>query len=177
MSENLRIAVPTATMIVARRDNGFMVAALRPTKHKGKIVFPGGRIKIGQEDVLGCAVRELEEEIGLKVEGTSLQFFTCSQKPGRDVRPGMKMGKYNEGLELSPEIATISADAYFCFDFAFSLYVPSDTVLKGDGAEGEPFWLDLSTTKPEEFALDHGDLAKHWAAWLKDARKPKFGEL
>jgi len=35
-------------------------------RHGGQIAFPGGRLELGDEDVVACALREAHEEVGLE---------------------------------------------------------------------------------------------------------------
>ena len=170
-----RIAVPTATVIAAKIEDSNVVALLRSPKHGNKLVFPGGRVRIGDENYLQCAIREAEEEVGIVLQPAALQFFCFSQKARRDVRK-MKIKKYNEGITLDPVVEQLEAEAFYCFDCCFSTHVKGGTELKA-GEEGAPFWQDLRQVKPEDFALDHSILAEAWLKWIKDAQRPRFGEL
>lgn len=171
----LRVAVPTATIIVARLHQHTTVAMLRSKKHGGKLVFPGGRLRIGEEDFLGCIIREALEELNLDVSGLKLQTFALSSKPRRDVRM-MGLAKYNEGHPVPAFFADAEAEAFFCCDQSFFIHVPDDTQLKG-GEEGAPEWIDLTTLQPEDFGIDHATLAAAWIRWIKEAHRPKLGEL
>ncbi|MDF1523224.1 MAG: CoA pyrophosphatase, partial [Trueperaceae bacterium] len=45
----------------------FTVRASGLARHAGQVAFPGGRLEAG-EDVVATAIREAEEEVGLRVE-------------------------------------------------------------------------------------------------------------
>ena len=54
---------------------------------KGCLAFPGGRVDPG-EGLVGAAVRELEEEVGLVLSCEVLEPMIVLDTPGRDPRPG-----------------------------------------------------------------------------------------
>jgi 8-oxo-dGTP pyrophosphatase MutT (NUDIX family) len=62
--------IPAAVlMLLLGRPEGLSVLFTRRTpelkRHAGQIAFPGGRLEPGDADVVACALRETEEEIGL----------------------------------------------------------------------------------------------------------------
>lgn len=61
---------PAAVLIPIqeRRDGDYLVLTKRADNlrtHKGQIAFPGGRVDAGDVDVIGTALRESQEEIGI----------------------------------------------------------------------------------------------------------------
>jgi 8-oxo-dGTP pyrophosphatase MutT (NUDIX family) len=67
--DNIRAAV--LVPLVERDDGWFLVLTLRSadlTDHAGQISLPGGRIEPEDKDSIAAALREADEEIGLKAE-------------------------------------------------------------------------------------------------------------
>jgi 8-oxo-dGTP pyrophosphatase MutT (NUDIX family) len=69
--------VPAAVLLpVYCKDRDYHVIFIRRTKtvstHKGEISFPGGRREKGDKSLLDTALRESEEEIGLKPEDVEI---------------------------------------------------------------------------------------------------------
>lgn len=62
--------VPAAVLVpLIERQGGFdVLLTMRPQamkKHAGQVAFPGGRREDGDVDLIACALREAEEEVGL----------------------------------------------------------------------------------------------------------------
>jgi len=55
-----------------------------------KFVLPGGHVEEG-ESLRAAAVRELEEEVGLRADPSSLRELVALDSPGRDPRPGRRV--------------------------------------------------------------------------------------
>lgn len=51
------------------------------------LVFPGGHVEEGEEWV-DAVVRELEEEVGVRISSESLEYLIELSDPDRDPRPG-----------------------------------------------------------------------------------------
>ena len=92
--------------IQERQDGDYLVLTQRgkdlPT-HKGQIAFPGGRVHIGDRDIFHTALREAEEEIGIKPREVAI------------------LGRLDEftagyGLVVTPVIGVIPAHCEFCID-------------------------------------------------------------
>ena len=70
------------------------------THHAGQIAFPGGRLEAGDADAIAAALREAEEEIGLKRE--HVEVFGCL--PDHAVITGFRVtpvvGLVRPGFEL-----------------------------------------------------------------------------
>ncbi len=55
-----------------------------------KYVFPGGHVEEG-ESFTEAAVRELQEEVGVEVSASDLNYLMKLDAPGRDPRPGERV--------------------------------------------------------------------------------------
>ncbi len=55
-----------------------------------KLVLPGGHVEAG-ENLLAAAVRELEEEVGLRLDVPRLRELKTLNAPDRDPRPGRRV--------------------------------------------------------------------------------------
>lgn len=171
----MKIAVPTTTIIAQHPQFEKEVAVLRSgKKHNGKLVLPGGRVKVGKHDFLQTGLIELEEEVGLEI--ISPKFFCISSNPTRDVRK-VTLKKVADGGEISPELEPVVVEGHYCFDVAIYGKAKS-TNLRPDGEESnEVFWYDLTTLNPEDFAIDHGTLLSLFADFLVTGVCPELGML
>ncbi len=110
---------PLAADIVVIRDGRVLLIKRATEPYKGMLALPGGRLEDG-ETLEQCAVREAEEETGLKVRPTSLVGIYSD--PKRDPR------------------GTVAA-AYLCdavggverpgFDTTDVLWYPYDNIMDG----------------------------------------------
>ena len=58
-------------VIICGRQRPRIIMTVRPpylSRHAGEISFPGGKVEAGDSDLLHTALRETEEEIGLRLE-------------------------------------------------------------------------------------------------------------
>jgi len=106
--------------------------------HEDKLVFPGGHVE-GNETLASACVRELEEEIGLKVEEKELRLVTVLDAPGRDPRPGRRVSVVFR-LDISSERAAM--------------------VRAGSDAR-EIVLRPLASLHPEELGFDHARVIGH----------------
>ena len=172
--DRLRVAVPTTTIIATRPLDRFQIAVFRSTgKHGGKLVLPGGRVKVGQHDHLTTGLQELREELGLGLQDA--RFFCLSDRPDRDIRT-ISIGKWADGNPVPALFESSEVDAYICFDIA--IYGRAIGEPKADGIEGtRAQWYDLRTLDREAFALDHGTLLAYFREFLETGTYPGLGAL
>lgn len=99
---------PAAVLIPIqeRQDGDYLVLTQRgdqlPT-HKGQIAFPGGRVDVGDKDIVHTALRESQEEIGIIPEQVKI------------------LGRLDEftagyGLVVTPVVGVIPAHCEFRMD-------------------------------------------------------------
>ncbi len=66
-------ARPAAVLVPLRHHDGdwhvvLNVRSQHVGQHRGEIAFPGGKLEPGDEDMLACALREMQEEMGVRPE-------------------------------------------------------------------------------------------------------------
>ncbi len=97
-------------LLLQPNEDGFNVVYIKrgskygSDKHKGQISFPGGKREVTDQDLLDCALRETEEEIGVdrrqvRVLGALSQFFV-----------------FISGFIVSPFVGVIPSDSQFVPD-------------------------------------------------------------
>lgn len=170
----MKIAVPTTTILAMHPEDKFKIAVLRSgTKFKGKLILPGGCVKVGVHDCLQTGVIELKEEAGLTLMKGHL--FCISSKPGRDVRH-VAIEEWADGNPFPPRLAGVAVETHHCFDVAIYGVAKGEPV--ADGREGvEAFWYNLRALDESAFALDHGKLASLFKEFLLGAPLPPLGVL
>ncbi|WP_331727267.1 NUDIX hydrolase (plasmid) [Kitasatospora sp. NBC_00374] len=99
--------------------------------HKGKLALPGGHID-DDESALAAAVRELEEETGVRADEEQLRLVGRYDAPGRDPR-----GRY-------------ITDAYL-------VTVPAGTQANAGDDAAAVRWVPL-TDLPDDLAFDHAEI-------------------
>ena len=108
---------PAAVLIPIqeRQDDDYLVLTKRADHlrtHKGQIAFPGGRVDAADADVIGTALRECQEEIGLDP--------TCVRILGR-----LDEFTAGYGLIVTPVVGLIPAECEFRLDPAETVAVAS----------------------------------------------------
>jgi 8-oxo-dGTP pyrophosphatase MutT (NUDIX family) len=99
---------PAGVLVPLRDAGGVITVTLsrrteRVPHHKGQVCFPGGSRDPGDRDLLGTALREAEEELGIR---------------GRDVEllGAMERVPTVTGFSIQPFVARIPRDAVFRLD-------------------------------------------------------------
>jgi 8-oxo-dGTP pyrophosphatase MutT (NUDIX family) len=123
-SPNRRRPVPAAVLVpLVDRDEALTILLTRRTahlaNHAGQISFPGGRIEESDADAVAAALRETEEEIGLKrdrieILGRLDDYLTVT---GFEVVP--VVGLVRPPFTLSPD--RFEVDDVFEMPLAFAL--------------------------------------------------------
>lgn len=124
-------AVTTDAVLFTVRDGRLEVLLIqrRHEPYAGRWAFPGGFLDY-EEDLLDCALRELEEETG--VSGVELEQFHAAGTPGRDPRE-RNISILHMGLVRPDEVNPVA-----------------------DDDAGEVGWFDAR--RPPPLAFDHGEL-------------------
>lgn len=72
MDEEKRVKVGVGVMIL--RDGKVLLGKRKGSHGEGEYSFPGGHLEFG-ESIKDCAIREVEEESGIKIKNIKFQFF------------------------------------------------------------------------------------------------------
>lgn len=123
----------TADMLILNEKGEFLLIRRKNYPFEGQFAIPGGFLEVNQETVEECAVREAEEETGLRVEID--RIIGVYSHPERDPRWHNVTAAY-----LSKPIT----QAY------------ADQAIAGDDA-GEVLWIDPASDEYQEIpiAFDH----------------------
>lgn len=124
-------AVTTDAVLFTVRDGRLEVLLIqrRHEPYAGRWAFPGGFLDY-EEDLLDCALRELEEETG--VSGVELEQFHAAGTPGRDPRE-RNISILHMGLVRADEVNPVA-----------------------DDDAGDVGWFDAR--RPPPLAFDHAEL-------------------
>jgi len=98
-----------ALLILNKKQSKFLVC--RPNKHNEQYIMPGGKIEEGESDVK-CLVREIKEELSVKVNPLSLSCVgiysgPTALEPERIVRMRVYAGKIIGVPKASSEILSL----------------------------------------------------------------------
>lgn len=105
--------VPAAVLIAFtdRSDPGILLtlrnAHLR--KHAGQVAFPGGRIDLGDDGPIGAALREAEEEIGLRSRDVEIVGTSDSYRTGTGYLITPVIGVVPPDMVFRPHAAEVDA--------------------------------------------------------------------
>ncbi|MBW3615007.1 MAG: CoA pyrophosphatase [Actinobacteria bacterium] len=143
--------VPASAVLVAVWDEGGEARILLTRRtawlrsHSGQVAFPGGRVEPG-ETLVGAALREAEEEVGLdrasvEVVGRLSRLFTISSGAGIYPVVGILPGR--------PSLAPNPAEVDRVFDVALG-------ELMGEGIFHEEVW-SLTAPVAREVGSEEGD--------------------
>jgi 8-oxo-dGTP pyrophosphatase MutT (NUDIX family) len=149
---------PAAVLIPIqeRQDDDYLVLTKRADHlrtHKGQIAFPGGRVDVADVDVIGTALREAHEEIGV------------------DPRCVKILGRLDEftagyGLIVTPVVGLIPAECEFQLDPAETVAVASVPI----GALMEPANFTLDDHLSPGGHANYHFYVNGWDVWGVTAR-------
>jgi len=125
-------SVAASVAVLASVDKKILMIKRRSTPFKGKYAFPGGFLDVDKEDIYQTAVRELEEETGIKVTEGELVLIDIRSKPTRDPRSHV-------------------VDVGFLCIRKNTQDIPKKT------EEAIPLWLSLDKIDELDFAFDHDE--------------------
>lgn len=132
---------PTTDTIVEK--NGKILLVLRGFEpHKGKLALPGGYVNFG-ENVEFAAVRETEEETGLRVK------LKCI------------LGVYSDP-KREPDYPK-----YYCMSTIFVAEIIGGKLKAGDDAKEASFY-EIKKLKKEDLAFDHYKILQDYLKWRKE---------
>ncbi len=125
----------TADCVVVNDSNEILLIQRGNEPYKGCWALPGGFMEM-DETLEHCAVRELEEETGLKVDEQDIRLIGVYSTPGRDPRGRTVTAAFI----CSPKLGELSAR------------LTEECVKAGDDA-AEVCWWPLNALPP--LAFDH----------------------
>lgn len=76
----------TTDALVTIGGKGIVLIRRAKEPFMDKLVMPGGHIDFNDKSVAHACARELEEEVGLKINAEDLKFLTILDAPDRDPR-------------------------------------------------------------------------------------------
>jgi len=105
--------VPAAVLVpLVERESGLSVLLTRRAghlaHHAGQISFPGGRLEAGDADIVGAALRETEEEIGLTRASVEVVGFLPDHLVISGYRVTPVVGFVRPGFDLHPDHAEVA---------------------------------------------------------------------
>lgn len=105
--------VPAAVLVpLVERESGLSVLLTRRAghlaHHAGQISFPGGRLEANDPDVVGAALRETEEEIGLARACVEIAGFLPDHLVISGYRVTPVVGFVRPGFDLHPDHAEVA---------------------------------------------------------------------
>jgi 8-oxo-dGTP diphosphatase len=128
-SQNIFVAVDT--VVIANNQKVLLIKRKNPP-FQGKWALPGGFVE-QDEDLPESAMRELEEETGVRAVINDLSFVGVYGAPNRD-----------------PRFRTVS--------IVYRLEIPETVEVKGGDDAAEAAWFDLDDLP--ELAFDHAEVIK-----------------
>ncbi len=176
MRHKLIVAVPTATGIICKEDDCTMVVTMKSgPKHNFKIILPGGRVVVGEQNWLQALKDEINQEIKIN-NLTDIEIFCLCSKPDRDVR-NVTLEKFLDGKPTPDGVsADVEVESHHTFDIVF--LAKSTTNPTPDGVEtNETFYTDVHDFDEKDFALDHGLILQAYAHYLKTGQKPAIDQF
>ena len=140
--------VPSAVLVIISADKAPALVLTKRSahlkKHAGQISFPGGRVDRQDETLAHTALREAEEEIGLRRETVEIMGYL----------PDILTGT---GFRITPVVAQSSLDQR---QLSAQLQANPDEV---DSILFAPLSLLLDANKYESFRREDKDVA--WRSW------------
>lgn len=138
-----------AVMIIVFGSEPMILMTERPATmnhHAGEISFPGGTWEKKDRDLLGTAIRETQEELGLKI---SKEMVIGQLKPVTTLNSGFKITPFVTVLDNLPDIVPNS-------EIASVLRIPLDSLLKTIEDDKDPLHhsiLEMYTFKFENYLI------------------------
>jgi len=176
MTKTIHLPVPTTTIIASKKGDPYLVAIFRSTgKHGNKLVLPGGRVKVGQQNWLQAGVTEINEELGINnIENP--KFFCLCSNPDRDVR-NISIKKFLDGQEKPVDFSdSIEVVGHYTFDVVIIIQTDDELIPNADEAKDATF-IDVRTIQPDEFVLDHGYLLVAYCNYLDTGILPSLNQF
>ena len=131
--------IPTVDMIIDKNSKVLFIKRVKEP-FEGKMVFPGGFIKIG-ETVEEAAIREVMEETSLEVDLDHILgvYSDPNRNPRGHIMSTVFIGKISTNSQNKEPIA-------------------------GDGASSIK-WVDIEDMDQEDFGFDHKNILKDYLGW------------
>lgn len=118
------------SLVACRRDLSFLLTlrTRNVATHKGQVSFPGGFFELADDDLLATALRETEEELGIKPDAVEVlgRFHDYLSVTRALVRP--YVGLLQKEPEVRPNPAEV--DEVFQAPLRFFLHTAPDVQVK-----------------------------------------------
>ena len=132
---------PAAVLVPLEAGRGVWLTlrAGHLSSHAGQVAFPGGRIESFDESPEAAALREAEEEIGLKAEDVTILGRIDHHITGTGFHMTPVVGLVKPGATFTPAAGEVAA--VFCLPFSL-LLDPAAAVQRTGELRGAPhrFW-------------------------------------
>jgi len=86
MTDYKNPGVAASVAVYAKKENSVLMIKRLKEPFKDTYAFPGGFLDVDKEDIYECAVRELEEETGVRISKDKLELIDVRSDPKRDPR-------------------------------------------------------------------------------------------
>ena len=138
--------VAATVVIYSPGTDAFLMIKRKWDPDRGKYAFPGGMMEVDKEDLTETAVREVEEETGLKVDKTHLTLLEVLSDPKRDPKGHV-------------------------VDVAYIITMPAEIEPEPESHETFAKWHKSNELETMQFAMGHRQLFDKAKKYLKQNKR------